>query len=461
MLLKRIPDKIKSDIEKFRSSHINEILFLSADSGMGKTFAALSYCAEDKDSLYFSFRHIGAEFAPKIFSNRYPEIFKDCSDWTAFFDFLRIYGKEKRPTVFLDDVGERNDKKDFYAALKNFSEENDGCGAVVVLIGRPWEQPEIPTETITIEPFSTQEISETLSVSNAESVNIFSLTAGIPELLSAYDTNASFEENVKSALHINSPFCRLMDSKMSKSFRTPESYNILLYAMANGYNRISESAAYSGYPKNKCDKYIKALCEVGLVRKEPERNGHTKYYPANSYIALWYKALLTAVPNPDGTFGEDVYDCFIKYLNAEIVSPFYKNMCAYWLGKNINSLSTEYIDTKDSSYQNVKIGNVTFDFACVKNQGIYAYYDTTPGGKLTQKLWKEIESITTKDRPFYENEYILCTVNRPPDSFWTLSQRYDNVHIVPLKSLFAAYNKEYNRINHPRFVPSFARSRGH
>lgn len=89
MLLKRIPDKLKSDIEQFRSSHTNEILFFSSDNGMGKTFAALSYCAEDKDSLYFSFRHIGAEFAPKIFSNRYPEIFKDCSDWTAFFADLR------------------------------------------------------------------------------------------------------------------------------------------------------------------------------------------------------------------------------------------------------------------------------------------------------------------------------------------------------------------------------------
>ena len=141
---------------------------------------------------------------------------------------------------------------------------------------------------------------------------------------------------------------------MSKCFRTPESYNILLYAMTNG----SELAAYSGYPKNKCDKYIKALCEVGLVHKEPERNGYTKYYPANSYIALWYKVLLSAVPNPDGTFGEDVYDCFMKYLNAEIVSPFYKNMCVYWLGKNINSLLTEY---------------VTFDFACAKKRGIYAY----------------------------------------------------------------------------------------
>ena len=455
MLLKRIPDKLKSNIEQFRSSHTNGVLFFSADNGMGKTFAALSYCAEDKDGLYFSFRHISADFAPKIFSKRYPEIFKDCTDWTTFFDFLQIYGKEKRPTVFFDDVGERNDKNDLYEALKNFSEENDGCCAVVGLIGRPWEQIEIPAETINIEPFSTQEISETLSVSNAESVNIFSLTAGIPELLSAYDTNASFEENVKSALHINSPFYRLIDSKMSKCFRAPESYNILLYAMVNGYNRISELAAYSGYPKNKCDKYIKALCEVGLVCKEPERNGHTKYYPANSYIALWYKALLTAVPNTDGTFSEDVYNCFMQYFNAEIVSPFYKNMCAYWLSKNIISLSTEYIDTKDLSYHNVKIGNVIFDFACVKKRGIYAYYDTTPGGKLTQKLWKEIESSTTKDSAFYENEYILCTVNRPPDSFWTLSQNYDNVHIVPLKSLFAAYNKEYNRINHPRFVPSF------
>ena len=34
-----------------------------------------------------------------------------------------------------------------------------------------------------------------------------------------------------------------------------------------------------------------------------------------------------------------------------------------------------------------------------------------------RKPWKEIENSTTKDSPFYENEYILCTVNRPPDSF--------------------------------------------
>lgn len=352
-------------------------------------------------------------------------------------------------------MGARNDKNDFYAALKNFLDESSSCNVLVVLIGRPWEQIEIPCQTISITPYSTQEIAETPSVSDEESVKIFSFTAGSTELLSAYDTSVFFEENVKAALHISSPFYNLMHNKMRESFRTPESYNTLLYAMANGYNRINELAAFSGYPKNKCDKYIKTLCEFSLVRKEPGKNGHTKYYPANSYIALWYKTLLTAVPNTDGSFSDNVYDHFMRYFNDVVLSAFYKEMCVYWLERNINDISTDYIDTKDLSYRNVKVGNVTFDFACEKKRAVYAYYDATLGGKLTQKLWKEIENSTTKNRPFYENEYIICTVNRVPDSYWTLSRNYDNVHIVKLSSLFATYNKDYSRRVHPRFVPSF------
>ena len=102
MILKRILDKLKSDIEGFRSAPSgNNVLFFSADSGMGKTYAALSYCADNKDSLYFSFRHISAELALKTFAERYPDIFKDCATWSEFFDCLKIHGKEKRPTVFL------------------------------------------------------------------------------------------------------------------------------------------------------------------------------------------------------------------------------------------------------------------------------------------------------------------------------------------------------------------------
>ena len=173
MILKRIPDKLKTDIEQFRSVHTsNNVLFFSADSGMGKTYAALSYCAENKDSLYFSFQNISAELALKTFAERYPNVFKNCTTWATFFDCLKINGKEKRPTVFFDDVGERNDKTDFYAALKNFTEESKG-NVLVVLIGRPWEQVEIPCQTISITPYSTQEIAETPSISDKDSVVLF------------------------------------------------------------------------------------------------------------------------------------------------------------------------------------------------------------------------------------------------------------------------------------------------
>ena len=43
MILKRIPDNLKTDIDMFRSARKdNNVLFFSADLGMGKTYAALS-----------------------------------------------------------------------------------------------------------------------------------------------------------------------------------------------------------------------------------------------------------------------------------------------------------------------------------------------------------------------------------------------------------------------------------
>ena len=47
------------------------------------------------------------------------------------------------------------------------------------------------------------------------------------------------------------------------------------------------------------------------------------------------------------------------------------------------------------------------------------------------------------------------SMNPQTNSYWTLSTKYDNVNIVPLKSLFVTFNRAYNRRTHPRFVPSF------
>lgn len=430
-----------------------KVLFVSGYPGSGKTFSALQFCDEHKESLYFSFENLDADFALRVFCNAHPDIFSGCENWTDFFNCLRACGNKKHLLAFFDNAGERNDKEDFYAALTDFLESDSKI--TIVLLGRPWEAPSVPFRAVEIDFFSMPQLADICSLPDQTAAILYCLTSAIPALLSLYNNEISFEDNVKAFLHTDSTFYHFTIDWMRDSFRTPESYNTLLYGMANGYNRIGEIAKFSGFPKNKCDKYIKVLIEHGLVTKVPGENGHTKYFPANSYLTLWYKFLLTATPNPDGSFGEEVYNRFMQYFNDELMSDFYKNVCYYWLKQNINSNYADYIDTDNTAYKDVQIDGVTFDFACQRGKNVYAYFNTTSGNVLSMSIWREIETVTTKTTPFYKNEYYICTVNRVPDSFWKLSKIYDNIHIVSLKMLFTAYKKKYNKIAHPRFVPSF------
>lgn len=429
------------------------LLFISGCPGSGKTFSALQFCNEHKESLYFSFENLDVDFALRVFCNAHSELFSDCKNWTDFFNCLKAYGNKKHPLVFFDNAGERNDKDDFYTALTDFS-ESESC-ITVVLLGRPWDTPSVPFRKVEIDYYSMPQLADICSLPDQTAVSLYCLTSAIPALLSLYNHELSFEDNVKAFLHTDSAFYRLTVDWMRDSFRKPESYNTLLHGMANGYNRIGEISKFSDFPKNKCDKYIKALLEHGLVTKEPGENGHTKYFPANSYLTLWYKFLLTATPNPDGSFGEEVYNRFIGYFNDELMSDFYKDMCYYWLKQNINSNYADYIDTNNPAYRDVEIDGMTFDFACQGSRNVYAYFNTTLGNGLSTSIWRKIETVTTQTTPFYKNEYYICTVNRVPDNFWQLSKTYDNVHIVSPKMLFTTYKKEYNKRALPRFVPSF------
>ncbi len=140
--------------------------------------------------------------------------------------------------------------------------------------------------------------------------------------------------------------------------------------------------------------------------------------------------LFTAVPNADGSFGEETFRASMDYFNRTVLKNFYRQLCIHWLKNNLNRKTSCYIDTDDLSNYDIEIGGVCFNFAFVADTGYYAYFDCALGEGLTGRLWEEIDQATTQQRPFYQNEYYLLTVNRVPDSFWTLSKQYDNVHIV-------------------------------
>lgn len=323
MILDYVANKIAKEINYF--DKYNQVLCISSHSGMDKTFTALKYCSENKDCLYFSFQNMDSAFALKVFSQRYSD--KSASDWNDFFSLLKTQAKEERHIVFFDNVGVRNDKDDFYSALFSFLETNRTVK--IILMGKPWDKIAVPFREVSVMPVSTQELADILHISNEKAVEMFCITSGIPILLEEYNTEISLDDNLRLLFNANSKFYSLALHWMRECFRTPETYNTLLCGMANGYNRINELSSFSDYPKNKCDKYIKALQEYKLVYKMEEKNGHSRYYPANSYLSLWYKFLFTAVPNADGTFSEELYSGIKDYFRNTILAEFYNELCAY------------------------------------------------------------------------------------------------------------------------------------
>ena len=132
-----------------------------------------------------------------------------------------------------------------------------------------------------------------------DALRIIALTDGIPELVSQFDLNKDFRANIKSIFSEGSLYLRYASEELSREFRSPESYNTLLYGMAIGHNRISQLAEFSGYPKNKVDKYLKALDCAGFIetkqRKDDAGQIRTHYYPKGGYkdIACQYVFVYT------------------------------------------------------------------------------------------------------------------------------------------------------------------------
>ena len=112
----------------------NEPLALCGVTGSGKTAAVMKFCAAQSNRLYFSFRNLTADIAPKIFSVQHPEIFSSRSDhWSAFFSALKDHFSGKYHVLSFDALDDRNDRDDFLKALADYMAEYDYRSPFVIL----------------------------------------------------------------------------------------------------------------------------------------------------------------------------------------------------------------------------------------------------------------------------------------------------------------------------------------
>ena len=404
---------------------------LCGKSGMGKTTLAKSYL-EAFGGEYFSFRNLDAAFAPQIF-------FPGCKLWKDFFAEI---GKTKnRPVIFFDDMDDKNDKKDFWDALPSLA----GKAYVVLIVRSKMELP-FPSDVIQMTAITVPMLlAENRVLEPLDALRTAAITDGIPELVRLFDFQKSFEENLPSLFAHDSAYFRYAESELRRNFRTPETYNTLLYGMATGHNRISQLSEFSGFPQNKCDKYLKALDKAGLLeteqRKDTARHIRTHYYPKGGYWKTWFRYVFPSQGRYLRAQEGEVLQQLADEIDRTVVAECFKKVCWNWLEKNYHSCYWDgLLKFDDPKLRDVMVNGVRFDYVqTTKDHTIYVKtWDNVREG-FPKEAFQKIEAATTLVRPFYDNIYYLFSAERACNYVEEL-RHLDTVAVVDLKSLLGRKN---------------------
>lgn len=417
----------------------NEVLFIKGQDGAGKTAGALHYCQIYPSTLYFSFSNLDAELAPRIFAARYPAFFRDCKTWEDFFDQLYAYGIENRCTIFFDDAAARNDKDGFVAQLQRILDKNKGYSFFIVFLMKPWETLALPAKTETLLPMSPAALRRQMGLRDEDTFRLYTLTDGNPYLLEQYDRALSFEDNVRAWLAYGSRYYRFAMDRMEKCFRSPESYNTLMYGMATGLNRVSELSELSGFPMNKVDKYLKALETYGFIRRETAVGSRTRYFPAGNYLLLWYRFLFASGLSGDGHVPEETVAAFMDYLDNVLVPTTFRKTVLQWLDYNYSHYLHGTIDVQKPYQRDVVGDGVHFDYIYKDDQRESRYIVVKIldhlGDRCKRKDWRAIDDAVSSVATYYHSTLILASIHRFSDSCWQELSIQKNIKLIQIQTL--------------------------
>lgn len=444
---KALTDTIKQEYTKYSGSyrarkidyHYDEVLFIKGTPGAGKTAGALAYCDPYPNTLYFSFKNLDAAFAPRVFASQYPDIFRPCETWDSFADQLYDYGTKRHGVIFFDDAATRNDKDEFILQIQRILEKNKKYSFFVVFLLKPWESLPLNGKEKYVKPISPAELRHIFGLKDEDTFRIYTLTGGNPYLLSAYDVNLSFEENVRKCLCLDSNYYRFAQKWLAYCFRSLESYNTLMYGVATGKSRVSELSNLSGFANNKVDKYLKALEAHGLIVREKEAGSYARYRPANNYLMLWFRFLFTAKANGDGSFSERTLAAFMDFFDNELLPVTFRRTVLKWLDHHQSNYLREQIDVRKPYKLDVEVDGIRFDYVFKTNEYESHYilvklFDK-PNERCGKEEWRAIDAAAPSVVPYYFTTLIVASVSRFSDYCWEATSGEKNVKLVQIQTL--------------------------
>ena len=131
--------------------------------------------------------------------------------------------------------------------------------------------------------------------SDEEKLMLHGANGGTPLYLQQINEKESFEGNIKRTyLKVTSYLYEEALLLLSQEVQEPGVYSAIIEAIASGYTKANEISTKIGEDSAKCLKYIKTLCELGILHKETpfgekKSSRKTIYGISDFMFRFWYR----------------------------------------------------------------------------------------------------------------------------------------------------------------------------
>lgn len=307
-------EKEIADLNELYSQDKFQLFVLYGRRRVGKTTLLNEFC-KDKETIFYSAEQSNEKLNLEKFSslvlNFYGENnLEPFSSWTNALSYIDDRQKDKKLVLVIDEFPYLVKKnKALLSELQHLIDhkltrgnlfiilcgsymgfmEKEVLGSKSPLFGRR-------TAQLHMKPFNYQTSSKFLNgFSNEEKLELYGAFGGTPLYLQQINNNESFEENIKrSYLKVTSYLYEEALLLLRQEVQEPGVYSAIIEAIASGYTKANEISTKIGEDSAKCLKYIKTLCELGILHKgtpfgEKGTSRKTIYGISDFMFRFWYR----------------------------------------------------------------------------------------------------------------------------------------------------------------------------
>lgn len=307
-------EKELADLEELYSQDKFQLFVLYGRRRVGKTTLLNEFCKR-KAAIFYSAEQSNNKLNLEKFSSHVFDFYGESnlepfSSWSNALSYIDERQKNQKLILVIDEFPYLVKKnKALLSELQHLIDHKltNGklfiilCGSYMGFMEKEVLGSKSPlfgrrTAQLHMKPFNYQTSAKFLDgFSDTEKLELYGAYGGTPLYLQQINANESFEENIKRTyLKVTSYLYEEALLLLRQEVQEPGVYSAIIEAIASGYTKANEISTKTGEDSAKCLKYIKTLCELGILHKETpfgekESARKTIYGISDFMFRFWYR----------------------------------------------------------------------------------------------------------------------------------------------------------------------------